>query len=189
MNEISALFDRLQYGFDHLAEEERAKCGLKGVAVEIALKIDMKKREIVLDKLYKYCKMEVHLFTELLQILQRNFQDFTLIVPSLQGYELAREIYRFLGAPTIECIYLKGDTEDRLLMGEALKDATLRRILDDTEKHYNELGGLEKRNEMLENGLEVSMYHRGQEGEEEVLWMQVKIPLLPGQKIANYSYI
>lgn len=186
MNEISALFDRLQYEFDHLAEEERAKCGLRGVAVEIALKIDMNKREVVLDKLYKYCKMDVHLFTELLQILQRNFQDFTLIVPSLQGYELAREIYLFLGAPVIECIYLKGDTEDRLLMGEALQEVIFGRILEDTEKHYNELGGLEKKNEMLENGLEISMYHRGLQGEEEVLWMQVKIPLLQGRKIADH---
>jgi hypothetical protein len=189
LSEISALFERLQHGFDRLAEEERAKCGLKGVAVEISLKIDMNKREIVLDKLYKYCKMDFHLFTELLQILQHNFQDFTLIVPSLQGYELAREIYRFLGAPTIECIYLKGDTKDRLLMGEALQEVAFGRILDDTQKHYNELGGLEKRDDVLENGLEVSMYHRGREGEEEVLWMQVKIPLLPGQKIENYSYM
>lgn len=189
MNEIYALFDRLQYGFDHLAEEERAKCGLKGVAVEIALKIDMKNRKVVLDKLYKYCKMEIHLFTELLQILQRNFNDFTLIVPSLQGYELAKEIHRFLGVPTIECIYLKGDTEDRLLMGEAVQEVSFGRILHDTEKHYNEVGGLEKRDEVLENGLEVSMYHRGPEGEEEVLWMQVKIPLLQGRKIANYSCI
>jgi len=189
LNEISALFDRLQHGFDRLAEEERAKCGLRGVAVEISLKIDMRKREIVLDKLYKYCQLDVHLFTELLQILQRNFQDFTLIVPSLQGYELAREIYRFLGVPVIECIYLKGDTEDRLLMGEALREVAFGRIIEDTEKHYKELGGLKKKNEMLENGLEVSMYHRGREGEEEVLWMQVKIPLSPGRKIADHSGI
>jgi hypothetical protein len=53
----------------------------------------------MLDKLFKkYADIDHHLFTELLKILQRHFPDRDLMVPSLQRYELAREIRRFLGA-------------------------------------------------------------------------------------------
>ena len=105
---------------------EKARCGLDGVAFEVFLQIDLEKRKIVLDKLFKYADMDFHLFTELLEILQRHFPDCDLVVPSLQGYELAREIRRFLGVPEVECVFLKGDTEERLLMGDALQEAELR---------------------------------------------------------------
>jgi len=36
---------------------------------------------------------------------------------------------------------------------------------------------LQKKVDELGCGLEVSMYHRGNNGEEEVLWMQVKVAL------------
>jgi hypothetical protein len=77
----------------------------------------------------------------------------------------------------MECIYLKSDTEERLLMGEALKGLSFERILEDTERHYRERGGIEKRKSALGPGRELSMYLKGEDGEEEVLWMQVGIGL------------
>ena len=175
--ELYRLFDRLQEGFDRLDVAEKARCGLGGVAAEVFLQVDLKKRKIVLDKLFKYCEMHFHLFTELLEILQRHFPDCYLVVPSLQGYELAREIRRFLGVPEVECVFLKGDTEERLFMGEALQGLSFEGILEDTQRHYEVRGGVEKKRQELGPGRELSMYWRGMEGEEEVLWMQVRIAL------------
>lgn len=175
--ELCRLFDRLQEGFDRLAADKKARCGLDGVAFEVFLQIDLEKRKIVLDKLFKYADIDFHLFTELLEILQRHFPDCDLAVPALEGYELAREIQRFLGVPEVECVFLKGDTEERLLMGEALLELSFERILEDTQRHYEERGGVEKKRQELGRGRELSMYWRGKEGEEEVLWMQVRIGL------------
>jgi CheY-like chemotaxis protein len=175
--EICSLFDRLQEGFARLDAAEKAKCGFSGMAVEIFLKIDMENKEVVLDKLFKYCDMHFHLFTELLEILQRHFPDCDLVVPSLQGYELAREIRRFLGVPQVECVFLKGDIEERLLMCDALQRVSFDGILEDTDRHYAERGGMDKKRQELGPGWEISMYRQGVEGEEEVLWMQVRIAL------------
>jgi hypothetical protein len=175
--DLCRLFDRLQEGFDRLEAAEKARCGLDGVAFEVFLQIDLEKRKIVLDKLFKYADLDFHLFTELLEILQRHFPKYDLLVPSLQGYELAREIRRFLGVPEVECVFLKGDTEERLLMGDALQGMSFEGILEDTQRHYEELGGVEKKRQQLGRGRELSMYWRGMEGEEEVLWMQVRIEL------------
>jgi len=99
------------------------------------------------------------------------------VVPSLQGYELAREIRRFLGVATLECVLLKGASEERLLMGDALLGLSFEAILDDTQRHYEERGGVDKRRLELKRGRELSMYWHGTDGEEAVLWMQVKIAL------------
>jgi len=175
--DLCRFFDRLQTASERLDADGKEQCGLDGVAVEVFLRIDLEKKEVLLDRLFKYCALDFHLFTELLQILQRNFPECRLVVPSLQGYELAREMRRFLGPPEIECVYLKCDSEERLLMGEALKGLSFERILEDTERHYRERGGVEKRMVVLGLGWELSMYLRGEEGEEEVLWMQVGIGL------------
>lgn len=175
--DLKSFFDRLQTAFSSLTEKERASCSLDRVAAEVFLQIDLEKRQVVLDKLFKYCDIDFHLFTELLQTLQSHFPDCHLIVPSLQGYELAKEIRRFLGSPKLECLYLKGDTDEQLLMGKSLREVSFEGILDDTERHYRERGGAEKRKQELGVGSELSMYLLGPEGEEEVLWMQVRIGL------------
>ncbi|MEI6102383.1 MAG: hypothetical protein WCP70_00380 [Methanothrix sp.] len=175
--ELCRLFDRLQEGFDRLTADKKARCGLDGVAFEVFLQIDLEKRKIVLDKLFKYVDIDFHLFTELLEILQRYFSECDLAVPALQGYELAREIRRFLGVPEVECVFLKGDTEERLLMGDALQETSFESILEDTQRHYEERGGVDKKRQELGQGRELSMYWRGAEDEEEVLWMQVRIGL------------
>ena len=177
MEELSGLFDRLQVEFDRLAEGEKARCGLRGVMVDISLRVDMQRREVALDKLYKYCMTDLHLFEELLRLLQASFQEYMLVVPTLQGYDLAKEIGRHLDMPQIECIYLKGDAQEKLLMGKPLQEITFDGILKDTESHYSQRGGVEKKKQEIEPGLEISMYHQGEEGEEEVLWMEVVIPL------------
>ncbi len=177
MEELSGLFERLQHEFDHIALAEKARCGLRGVMVDISLRVDMQKREVSLDKLYKYCETDLHLFEELLRLLLGRFSEYMLVVPSLQGYDLAKEIGRHLGTPQIECIYLKGDAKKWLLMGRHLQEITFEDILKDTESHYSQRGGVEKKRQEIERGLEISMYHQGDEGEEEVLWMEVKIPL------------
>jgi hypothetical protein len=180
LEDFSGFLDGLQKEFSRLPEADKAKCGMQGIATVIAVKVDMAMKEVVLNKIYKYCNINYHLFTRLLEIIQQNFQEYLLIVPSLRGYQLAKEISRFLGMPEIECIYLKGDCDERLLMGESLAGLTVETILADTEKHYRERGGLQKKVEELGSGLEVSMYHQGNEGEEEVLWMQVKVALSRG---------
>jgi len=179
---MSCLFDRIQQEFDLLPGWEKARCGLRGVAADISLHVDMSRKEVLLDRLYKYCGMSLHLFTELLRILLSHFPGYVLIIPTLQGYELAREIERFLGTPTIEALYLKGDRDERLLLGEGVQ-ATFEGILEDTRRHYERRGGIEKKKEALMTGSEISMFFQGRGGEEEVLWMQVRIPLersLPG---------
>jgi hypothetical protein len=175
--ELCLLFDRLQEGFDCLGWEEKARCGLDKVAFEISLQIDLENRKIVLDKLFKYADIDLHLFTELLEILQRHFPNCYLVVPSLQGYELAREIRRFLGAAEVECVFLKGKSEERLLLGEALLGLSLDGILKDTQRHYEVQGGAEKKSQILGRGRELPMYWWGPEGEEAVLWVQVRIAL------------
>lgn len=175
--ELFLLFDHLQEGYDCLGEEGRVQCGLDGVAFEISIQIDGMKRAIVLDKLFKYADIDVHLFTELLQILQRHFLDYDLVVPTLQGYELAREIRRFLGLPEVQCVMLKADTEERLLMGDALHGLSYDRILEDTERHYEQQGGLDGMRQRAWRGRELAMFLQGEEGEEAVLWMQVRISL------------
>jgi hypothetical protein len=175
--ELCLFFDRLQEGFDSLGWEEKARCGLDKVAFEISLQIDLENRRIVLDKLFKYADIDLHLFTQLLVILQRHFPNCDLVVPSLQGYELAREIHKFLGAAEVECVFLKGDGEERLLMGEALMGLSFDGILKDTQRHYEVQGGAEKKSQILGRGRELPMYWRGREGEEAVLWMQVRIAL------------
>lgn len=187
-HDLCQLFGRLQSASEELDAAEKARCGLDGVAVEIVLQIDLEKKEILLDKLFKYCDLDFHLFTELLRILKRHCPDCSLIVPSLQGYELAREIHRFMGAPDLECVYLKGEAEERLLMNEALEGLSFGRILQDTERHYQERGGMEKKKEEQGPGRELSMYLRSPEGEEEVLWMRVGIGLSSGDQ-HSYSYI
>jgi len=177
LKDFSGFLDGLQEEFCRLPEAEKANCGMQGIAAVIAVKVDLAKKEIVLNKLYKYCHMHYHLFTGFLGIIQQNFQEYLLIVPSLRGYQLAREITRFLGMPEIECVYLKGDCEERLLMGASLAGLTVESVLEDTDKHYRERGGLQKKVDELGCGLEVSIYHRGNNGEEEVLWMQVKVAL------------
>jgi hypothetical protein len=175
--DLSLLFDQLELAFGLLGSDERAACGLDEVAVEISLQIDLEKREVLLDRLFKYCDLNFHVFTHLLQTLQSHFSDCHIIVPSLQGYELAREIQRFLGVAKLECIYLKGDSEERLLMGEGLAGLRFEEILEDTERHYQEHGGLEEKRREMGPGRELSMFRRGEDGEEEVLWMQVRIEL------------
>jgi hypothetical protein len=131
--ELCRLFDYLHEGFDRLEASEKARCGLDGVAAETFLQIDLEKRKIVLDKLFKYCNMDFHLFTELIKILQGHFPECHLLVPALQGCELAREIRRFLGMPMVECVLLKGNTKGRMLMGDA---PSFEGILVDTQSHY-----------------------------------------------------
>ena len=63
-------------------------------------------------------------------------------------------------------------------MGEALEGLSFERILQDTERHYRERGGMERKRAELGPGRELSMYLQGEEGEEEVLWMRVGIDIL-----------
>jgi hypothetical protein len=175
--EVGDLFDRLQEGLDRLGKEEKSKCGQWGVAVDVILRIDLAKKEILLDRLFKYCNLDFHLFTALLEIIKHNFPEYHFVVPSLQGYELAREVYRYLGVPEIEYIYLKNDTDERLLKGKKIREITLENILEDTKRHYDERGGIEKKKLELGSGTEISMYYKGTAGEEEILWMQIRIPL------------
>ena len=141
----------------------------------------MGKKEILLDRIYKYCNIENHLFKELAEILRQNFPGFTLVVPTLKGYQLAEEIHRYLGGAKIEWIHLKSRIDERLLMGEHLDGMgiTFEGILRDTERHYAKRGGMEKAQMETRSGFEISMYHRGdgEEGEEEVLWMLARVPL------------
>ncbi len=171
----------MQGTFCSLPEEEREKCGQNGIAVDIAFKIDMGKKEVLLDRIYKYCNIENHLSKELIEILRRTFPEFILVVPTLKGYQLAEEIHRYLRDAKVEWIYLKSRTDEQLLMGEHLDGIgiTFEGILRDTERHYAESGGIEKAQMETRSGFEISMYHRGEgeEGEEEVLWMLVRVPL------------
>jgi hypothetical protein len=186
LEDLSALLDRMQGTFCSLAEDEREKCGQNGIAADIAFNVDMEKKEILLDRIYKYCNIENHLFKELAEILRQNFPEFTLIVPARKGYQLAEEIHRYLGGAKIKWIHLKSRADERLLMGDHLDDMgiTFEGILRDTERHYAKRGGMEKAKMETRSGFEISMYHRGEEGEEEVLWMLARAPL-SGVYIAN----
>jgi hypothetical protein len=177
LENLSNFLDGIQEKFNRMSKEDTAQCGMQRIAVVIAIKVDTAGKEIMLDKLYKYRHIEYHLFTGLLQILQQNFQDYLLIVPSLRGYQLAREIGMFLGSPEIGCVYVKGDKDERLLMGPSLAGLTFESIMEDTEKHYEERSGMGKKVDELRCGQEVSMYHQGPDGEEEVLSMEVKVSL------------
>ncbi len=179
LQDLSRLFDRLQETFCSLPEEERKKCGQNGVAADIVFKADLVKKEILLDRIYKYCSIENHLFKVLMEIIRKNFPRFTLVVPALKGYQLAEEIHRYLGGAKIEWIYLKSRTDERLLMGDHLNGTgiTFEGILKDTQRHYAKRGGMEKAKMETKSGFEISMYHRDEEGEEEVLWMLVRVPI------------
>ena len=74
----------------------------------------------------------------------------------MPGYELAREIHRFVGAPDLEGL-------------------SFQRILEDTERHYGERGGMDKKRAEQGPGRELSMHRWVMEGEEEVRWMRVGI--------------
>jgi hypothetical protein len=176
----------MQGKFCSLPEDEREKCGQNGIAADIAFNVDVGKKEILLDRIYKYCDIENHLFKELAEILRQNFPGFILVVPALKGYQLAEEIHRYLGDAKVEWIYLKSRTGERLLMGNHLDGMgiTFEGILRDTEKHYAKRGGMEKAKMETRSGFEISMYHRGEEGEEEVLWMLARVPL-SGVQIDN----
>jgi hypothetical protein len=177
--ELHSLFDRLQEKYGNLPQKEREKCGQNGVAADISFKVDMVKKEILLDRIYKYCSIENHLFKELADILKHHFPEFTLVVPALKGYQLAEEIHRYLGDANIKWIYLKSSEDERLLMGEHLDrmGITFEGIIEDTKSHYAEIGGMEKVQMKTRCGSEISMYLRDDEGEEEVLWMLVNVPL------------
>jgi len=62
-------------------------------------------------------------------------------------------------------------------MSETLEGLSFERILDDTERHYRERGGMERKRAEQGPGRELSMYLQGEEGEEEELWMRVGIGL------------
>jgi hypothetical protein len=177
LENLSNFLDGIQGKFNRMSDADKAQCGMQRIAVVIAIEVDMAGREIMLNKLYKYCHIEYHLFAGLLKILQQNFQEYLLVVPSLRGYQLAREIGMFLGSPEIGCIYVKGDSDERLMMGPSLDGLTFESIMEDTEKHYEERSGMGKKASELGCGQEVSMYHQGPDGEEEVLFMEVKVAL------------
>jgi hypothetical protein len=62
LKDFSGFLDGLQEEFSRLPEAEKANCGMHGIAAVIAVKVDLAKKEIVLNKLYKYCHMDYHLF-------------------------------------------------------------------------------------------------------------------------------
>jgi hypothetical protein len=95
----------------------------------------------------------------------------------LKGYQLAEEIHRYLQDAKITWISLLGGDDERLLAGDHLEGITFSGIIEDTQRHYSETGGLENAQAHRRSGSEISMYHSGREGEEEVLWMHVAVPL------------
>jgi hypothetical protein len=175
--DLCGLFDQLQDAFDRLTDYEKKRCGKWGVAVEITIEVDASNKKILLDRLFKYCNLDFHLFTALLEMLRRNFPDYDLVVPTLEGYELAKEICQYLGVPEIEFIHLKRKDNERLLSGKTNPEITFEGILEDTKKHYNDSGSLEKKRQESGSGMDIAMYYDGAESEEEVLWMQVRIPI------------
>ncbi|NPV63447.1 MAG: hypothetical protein HPY61_12630 [Methanotrichaceae archaeon] len=179
LQDLACLFEEIEKRFENLPEGYREKCGRSGIAADISLKVDMGKREIILNRLYKYCEMDVHLFRNLIRILQQNFPEYSLVVPSLEGFQLAEEISKHLAGAFIECLYLKGEDDERLLMGDCLKEVRLEDILDDTRQHYAETGGIEMKEATTRCGGEISMFRRGEEGDEEILWMQLRAPICP----------
>lgn len=190
--DLSGLFNRLQDMFCSLPEVERRKCGKSGTATDISIKVDMEKKEISLDRIYKYCDIEIRLFKEIVKILQQNFPEFTLVIPALKGYQLAKEIRRYLGDAKVEWIHLKSRTDERLLMGQQLSGITFEGILKDTEGYYTNRGDIENVMTETRNGSEISMYHEDEAGEEEVLWMQVRVPLsgiLTNESGSNMPYV
>lgn len=82
-----------------------------------------------------------------------------------------------IGWQTEPCIYLNSRGDERLLMGERLGGITFEGILRDTQRHYAESGGIERALMDMRRGSEVSIYHRDEEGEEEVLGMLVRVPI------------
>jgi hypothetical protein len=83
----------------------------------------------------------------------------------------------FWGRRQVECVFLKGDSEERLLVGRALPGLSFESILEDTLRHYDERGGAENERQELRLGRELSMCWQWTEGEEAVLWMLVRIGL------------
>ncbi|MCJ7445177.1 MAG: hypothetical protein MUO26_11755 [Methanotrichaceae archaeon] len=102
-----------------------------------------------------------------------NFRDFTFIVPALKGYQLAEEIYRHLDNIKVGCIHLKSDTCERLVKSKDLNDINFETILIDTKRHYSDRGSIKE----TKCGSDISMFYKGENGEEEVLWMEVSVRL------------
>ncbi len=175
--DLSRFFDTLQENYRTLQTEERDKCGQNGIAADVTFKIDIGENAIFLDRIFKYCSIENHLFKELIEILHLYFPEFMLIVPALKGYQLAEEIHRYLGDGKIEWIYLKSSENERLLIGEDIGDITLDGIIEDTKRHYAEIGGIVNAQMHRWRGSEISMYYRSKEGVEEVVWMLLKVPI------------
>jgi hypothetical protein len=179
LRDLACLFEEIEEKFENLPEEHREKCGQTGIAADVSLKVDMEEKVIVLNRLYKYCEIDVHLFRNLIGILKQNFPEYSLVVPSLEGFQLAEEISKHLAGAFVEFLYLKGEDDERLLMGDRLKRIRLEDILEDTRQHYAERGGIEKKEAMTRCGGEISMFRRGEEGDEEILWMQLRAPICP----------
>lgn len=80
-------------------------------------------------------------------------------------------------------------------MSGALGSISFQRILEDTERHYRDRGGMERKKAEQGPGRELSMYLQGEEGEEEVLWMRVgiwlsggKLTLLPSRQTSSVQF-
>jgi hypothetical protein len=176
--EMCNLLDKLQENANNLSNEQKSACGARGIIVDIVLKVNMELKEVTLDQLYKYSSINIHLFEEISEILRHNFHDFTMIIPTLKGYQLADEISRHLYNVELECLYLKGDTHERFVVGNDLAGITFEGILWDTKRHYNNKGGIKRIEQRTKCGSDISMFYNGKGGEEEVLWMEVRARLI-----------
>jgi hypothetical protein len=176
LKDISDFFSIFQEKFDILRQKQKELCRDRNIVADIAIEINISKKEVILFKLYKYININVHLFCEISRILQHNFPDFILIVPALKGYQLAEEINQHLGNVKLDCLYLKGDTDEKFVESKYLNSASFETILKDTKKHYSEQGGLEK----AKCGSDISLFFEDKEGdgEKEVLWMKIRAPLV-----------
>lgn len=176
--EMRNLLDRLQERANNLSNEQTVACGARGIIVDMVLKVNIERKEVVLDQLYKYVIINIHLFEEISEILRHNFPDFTMIIPTLKGYQLADEISRHLYNAELECLYLKGDTYERFVVGNDLEGITFEGILWDTKRHYNNRGDIKRIEQQIKCGSDISMFYNGEGGEEEVLWMEVRARLI-----------
>jgi len=175
--EMCNLLDKLQEKANNLSNEQKAACGARGIIVDIVLKVNVERKEVILDQIYKYISININLFKEISDILRHNFPDFTMIIPTLKGYQLADEISRHLGNAELVCLCLKGDTHERFVVEKDLKGVTFECILSDTKRHYNNSGGIKRIEQQTRCGSEISMFYNGERGEEEVLWMEARVRL------------
>jgi len=176
--EMCNLLDRLQEKADKLSDEQKVACGARGIIVDIVLKVNLERKEIVLDQIYRYIIINIHLFEKISEILRRNFPDFTVIIPTLKGYQLADEIGKHLYNAELECLYLKGDSQERFVAGNDLEGITFEGILRETKRHYNNQGGIKRIEQEIKCGSDISMFYNGERGEEEVLWLEVRARLI-----------